>query len=205
MSDFQTTQPARQQISPNRLTSPTDTLATWSWASASLWNLSIELILSLKFTHLFYRLLVLASCLVFCPRFLLFMSEPAWGYRSSLTALESFLALHFGIWLCAIALALVLNASVRNFELYIAHAFMQIPSTPQSVPLVQPLTQPYQPLLGPLTAAASLSAFLAWNTTSVGSLSLAMFIVSFIVGVWGLWAVCWFSWHRYCVLAHTTM
>jgi len=121
MSDFQTTQPARQQISPNRLTSPTDTLATWSWASAALWNFSIELILSLRFTHLFYRLLVLASCLVFFPRFLLFISEPAWGYRSSLTALESFLALHFGIWLSAIALALVLNASARNFELYVAN------------------------------------------------------------------------------------
>jgi len=79
------------------------------------------------------------------------------------------------------------------FELLIANASMQIPSTPQSVPLVQPLMQPYQPLLGPLTAAASLSAFLAWNTTSVGSLALAMFIVSFIIGVWGLWAVCRFS------------
>lgn len=157
MSDYplhQLSQPAQRQISPNRPSSTTDTLAAWSWASAAL-------------------LLVLASCLVFFPRFLLFISEQAWGYRSSLTAFESFLALHFGIWLFAIALALVLN----------------IPSPPQSMPLGQPSTQPYQPLLGPLTTAASLSAFLSWNTTSVGSLSLAMFIVSFIIGVWGFWAI----------------
>lgn len=144
---------------------------------------------------------MLASCLVFFPRFLLFISEQAWGYRSSLTAFESFLALHFGIWLFAIALALVLNVGARTHLLnsrlvMLPYLSTQIPSPPQSVPLGQPSTQPYQPLLGPLATAASLSAFLSWNTTSVGSLSLAMFIVSFIIGVWGFWTVCRFSWYR---------
>ncbi|KAF5357998.1 hypothetical protein D9756_001515 [Leucocoprinus leucothites] len=157
MSDHQPSQfsqSAQMQNAPTRSNLPTETLAAWSWASAAL-------------------LLTLAACLTLSPRFLLFISEPASGYRSSLTALESFLALHFGIWLFAIALALVFN----------------IPSPPQPMPLVQSSTQPYQPLLGPLTFAASLSAFLAWNTTSVGPLALIMFIGSLIIGIWGLWAI----------------
>jgi len=82
---------------------------------------------------------VLASCLVFFPRFLLFISEQAWGYRSSLTAFESFLALHFGIWLFAIALALVLNVGARTHLLnsrlvMLPYLSTQIPSPPQSMP-----------------------------------------------------------------------
>ncbi|KXN86886.1 hypothetical protein AN958_09481, partial [Leucoagaricus sp. SymC.cos] len=41
--------------------------------------------------------LLLSSCLTLFPRFLLFFSEPASSYHSSLTALGSFLALYFGI------------------------------------------------------------------------------------------------------------
>jgi hypothetical protein len=60
------------------------------------------------------RLLLVTSVLTLFPRLLLFISESesiSEHPRSSLTPLESFLALHFGIWLSAIAVALVTNAS----------------------------------------------------------------------------------------------
>ncbi|TFK42528.1 hypothetical protein BDQ12DRAFT_676361 [Crucibulum laeve] len=59
------------------------------------------------------RLVVLASCLTLFPRLLLFISETAatQDRRTALTPLESFLALHFGIFLSALALTLVLNVS----------------------------------------------------------------------------------------------
>jgi len=82
-------------------------------------------------------------------------------------------ALHFGILLLAVALALIFN----------------VPCPPQPVPLTQQTTQPYQPLLGPLTFAANLSAFLAWNTESVGPLASVVFAGSLVIGVWGLWAI----------------
>jgi hypothetical protein len=52
---------------------------------------------------------------------MLFLSETENIYeqrRSALTPLESFLALHFGIWLAAIAVALVLDASRVTSFLY---------------------------------------------------------------------------------------
>ncbi len=63
------------------------------------------------------RLLLLALGLSLFPRLLLFLSESsATGEaRGILTPLESFLALHFGIWLTAIAATLILN--VRFFRL----------------------------------------------------------------------------------------
>ncbi|KAJ7774907.1 hypothetical protein B0H16DRAFT_1508785 [Mycena metata] len=120
-------------------------------------------------------LLVLFS-LVLCvsPRLLLFLSEPADAEkRTVLTALETFLALHASIWLSAVAVSLVLN----------------IPSVPpvDALPRHQQVT-PNHPLLIPLTVAASLSAFLAYNTKSVGSLASIVFVGSAIVGLWGTWA-----------------
>lgn len=61
-----------------------------------------------------HRLLLAASFLTLFPRLLLFVSETesiSEHRRSALTPLESFLALHFGIWLGAIAIALILDAS----------------------------------------------------------------------------------------------
>lgn len=63
-----------------------NSLAIWSWVSAAL-------------------LTILAATLTLSPRLLLFLSESA----VSLTSLEAFLALHFGIFLAALALTLVLN------------------------------------------------------------------------------------------------
>ena len=68
------------------MTVNSNSLAIWSWLSAAL-------------------LTILAATLTLSPRLLLFLSESA----VSLTSLEAFLALHFGIFLAALALTLVLN------------------------------------------------------------------------------------------------
>lgn len=70
------------------MTVNSNSLAIWSWLSAAL-------------------LTVLAATLTLSPRLLLFLSKTV--VSESLTSLEAFLALHFGIFLAALALALVLN------------------------------------------------------------------------------------------------
>ncbi|KAF8212163.1 hypothetical protein K438DRAFT_1229857 [Mycena galopus ATCC 62051] len=109
------------------------------------------------------------------PRLLLFLSETANGpeeKRTVLTPLESFLAVHTSIWLLAVAISLVLN----------------IPSVPpiDVVPRHQQITR--HPLLIPLAVAGTLSAFLAYNTKSVGSLASIVCVGSSIIGLWGTWA-----------------
>jgi len=46
-----------------------------------------------------------------------------------------------------------------------------------------------QPLLGPVTLAANLTGWLAWNTEHVGSLATVMSFISGTIGLWGLWTV----------------
>ncbi|KAJ7172412.1 hypothetical protein C8R46DRAFT_1085857 [Mycena filopes] len=121
-------------------------------------------------------LLVLFSLVLsVSPRLLLFLSEPpdAPEKRTVLTPLESFLAVHASIWLSAVSIGLVLN----------------IPSTPpvDALPLHQQGT-PNHPLLIPLTIAGSLSAFLAYNTQTVGSLASIVFVGSTVIGLSGTWA-----------------
>ncbi|KAJ6596962.1 hypothetical protein DFH09DRAFT_1133222 [Mycena vulgaris] len=128
----------------------------WAWTTASL-LIIISLILSVS------------------PRLLLFVSETADGpdeKRTVLTPLESFLALHAGIWLSAVAISLVLN----------------IPSVPPVDVLPRHQQAASHPLLVPLTAAASLSAFLAYNSKTVGSLASIVFVGSSIIGLCGTWA-----------------
>jgi hypothetical protein len=57
------------------------------------------------------RLFLLSLCLIISPRLLLFISETTTSTerRTTLTPLESFLALQFGIFLLALSAALVLN------------------------------------------------------------------------------------------------
>ncbi|KAJ7219337.1 hypothetical protein GGX14DRAFT_494345 [Mycena pura] len=126
----------------------------WAWSSASLLTL-LSIILSAS------------------PRLLLFVSEPANALeaRTDLTPLESFLALHAGVWLLAVAVSLVLN----------------IPSAPPG-DLVARNSSPRHPLLIPLTVAGCLSSFLAYNTKSVGALAGIVFVGSGIIGLWGAWA-----------------
>ncbi|KAJ6502484.1 hypothetical protein C8R45DRAFT_895942 [Mycena sanguinolenta] len=120
-------------------------------------------------------LTLISLILSISPRLLLFLSETANGpdeKRSALTPLESFLATHTSIWLVAVAISLVLN----------------IPSVP-AVDVVarhQQITR--HPLLVPLAGVGTLSAFLAYNTKSVGSLASVVCAGSGIIGLWGTWA-----------------
>ncbi|KAF8892534.1 hypothetical protein BD779DRAFT_1670225 [Infundibulicybe gibba] len=116
-----------------------------------------------------------AACLACFPRLLLFISESSSTVdrRSALTPLESFLAIQFGVWLSAISLALVLN----------------IPST--SPPVIAPRHDAlsYHPLLGSVTMASLLTSFLSYNTKDVGPLASIVFVISAVIGLWGLWTV----------------
>ncbi|KII88430.1 hypothetical protein PLICRDRAFT_92169 [Plicaturopsis crispa FD-325 SS-3] len=134
--------------------SPKDgVISLWAWTSTSL-------------------ILLLASTLILFPRVLLFATAES-ERRTQLSSLERFLALHFGIFLIAIALTLLLN----------------IPSPLPPVPARQIRAAPSHPLLGPLSGACVLSAFVSYNTTTVGSLSYLLFTGCAVIGVWGLWAI----------------
>ncbi|KAF9464757.1 hypothetical protein BDZ94DRAFT_1297017 [Collybia nuda] len=133
-----------------------DVVSVWSWVTASL-------------------LLLLAFCLTLFPRLLLFISETANSYerRSTLTSLESFLALHFGIWLAAISCTLILNIPSSSTT----------PFTSKSKALLD------HPLLRPLTVASIVSAFLSYNTDDVGPLASVVCVGSTTIGLWGLWTI----------------
>ncbi|KAI0831327.1 hypothetical protein BC628DRAFT_1415845 [Trametes gibbosa] len=124
----------------------------WAWASAAI-------------------LFVLSMPLVLSPRLLLFLAETSTERRAALTPLESFMALHTGILLFAISLALVFNISSDPMEVTAKHA------------------APGHPLLAPLSYACLLTSFLAYNTQSVGPLSFVVFLGSGTIGLWGLWAI----------------
>ncbi|KAJ7709837.1 hypothetical protein B0H17DRAFT_1029429 [Mycena rosella] len=120
-------------------------------------------------------LILISLILSVSPRLLLFFSETADGpedKRTVLTPLESFLALHTSIWLSAVAISLVLN----------------IPSIPHVDVLPRHQQTASHPLLIPLAGASCLSAFLAYNTKTVGSLASIVFVGSSIIGLSGIWA-----------------
>lgn len=82
----------------------TSSLAVWSCISAGL--------------------LALLSCaLILFPRLLLFLSQSNIQVeeRSSLTNLESFLAVHLGVYLAATALGLILNVIVALIVVWCHH------------------------------------------------------------------------------------
>ncbi|KAG7452442.1 uncharacterized protein BT62DRAFT_878844 [Guyanagaster necrorhizus] len=107
-------------------------------------------------------LLTIASgTLVLSPWLLLFFASE----HRELTSLESFLMLHLGICLFAVALALVLNA----------------------LPCSVPLTCLQHSLLLPLTLCSFISSFLAYNTTDVGSLATLTSVAAGVIAIWGLW------------------
>jgi len=118
-------------------------------------------------------LLFLAAIpLIAFPQFLLFLAETGGvERRTTLTPLESFLTLHIGILLVTIALALVFN----------------IPSSPLHA-VTRKNSSIGHPLLQPLSLAFSLTAFLSYNTKSVGSLAFLVFLGSATIGIWGLWS-----------------
>ncbi|KAI8998617.1 hypothetical protein BD414DRAFT_453533 [Trametes punicea] len=128
-------------------------ITAWAWGSAIL-------------------LLMLAAPLILSPRLLLFLSETGAERRVVLTPLESFMALHTGILLFAIALALIFN----------------IPSDPITTDPTRASAGGH-PLLGPLSGACALVSFIAYNTKSVGSLSFLIFLGAGTIGLWGFWAI----------------
>jgi len=65
---------------------------------------------------------------------------------------------------------------------------LQVPSSKPPLPSPEDAATT-QPLLAPVTIAANLCAFLAWNTKSVGALATIVFLINLVVGLWGLWAV----------------
>ncbi|KAG2054663.1 hypothetical protein BDR06DRAFT_996448 [Suillus hirtellus] len=115
--------------------------------------------------------IVFATILTLFPRFLLFMTEPSGG-RSILSPLESFLAVLLGVTMGAVALTLVVT-----------------------IPNASPIDlQPEQhvdshPLLVPVTSASFVLALLSYNKTGVGSLGNFIFLGSFFIGLFGLWAL----------------
>ncbi|KJA27348.1 hypothetical protein HYPSUDRAFT_35206 [Hypholoma sublateritium FD-334 SS-4] len=64
----------------------------------------------------------------------------------------------------------------------------QTPSAGAPLPSLEDAV-PTHPLLMPLTIAAITSAFLAWNSDDVGSLSTLFFLFSGTIGLWGLWEI----------------
>ncbi|KAI0636948.1 hypothetical protein C8Q77DRAFT_1207093 [Trametes polyzona] len=150
------TVPSKQGQIPdtNFPTAEDGVIVAWAWASALI-------------------LLVLAVPLILSPRLLLFLSETSTDVerRAALTPLESFMALHTGILLFAVALALIFN----------------IPSDPiDDTPRRDAVGHP---LLGPLSAACVLISFIAYNTKSVGPLSFLVCLGSGTMGLWGMWAI----------------
>ncbi|PCH38000.1 hypothetical protein WOLCODRAFT_65358 [Wolfiporia cocos MD-104 SS10] len=133
----------------------TESVLYWSWAAACI-------------------LLAAAIPLLLFPRLLLFLAEGGSGAerRTMLTPLESFLSLHIGILLVALAAALVLNVSVPTVPLL----------TSQSRALGHPL-------LGPLTAACTVISLISYNTSSVGSLGFLVSLGSATIFVWGFWVI----------------
>ncbi|KAI9466316.1 hypothetical protein BJY52DRAFT_1112061, partial [Lactarius psammicola] len=89
-----------------------------------------------------------------------------------LTSLESFLALHFGLFLASSALALVIN----------------IPSSSGSTP-ARDNGSAAHPLIVPFTSFSLLSAFLSYNTTGAGNLPKFYSAFTGLVGIWGLWVI----------------
>ncbi|KAJ4487882.1 hypothetical protein J3R30DRAFT_3432066 [Lentinula aciculospora] len=125
-----------------------EAISTWTMMAASL-------------------LIILAAIFSLFPQLLLFLSAET---PSTLTPLERFLSIHFGIWLFTIAVALVLNI-------------------PSSSPLPLGLSQPDHPLLKPFTFACLISSLISYNTRSVGTLASVHCLLTAVVGLWGLWVI----------------
>ncbi|EIN07300.1 hypothetical protein PUNSTDRAFT_121454 [Punctularia strigosozonata HHB-11173 SS5] len=113
-----------------------------------------------------------AATLILFPRFLLFAAETSADVRNVLTPLEAFLALHSGIFLLALSLALILN----------------IPSSSPILPRQDP-TEPQHPLLVPLTVGCALSSWASYYAKDVGPLALVVCITTSTLCLWGLWVM----------------
>jgi len=139
---------------------PTEELRDNSYSPESLWAWMSAICL-----------FILSIFLVLFPRLVLFMSEIS-SDRTLLTPLESYLSLHLGLLLGAISITVVL-------------------AIPNSSPLPdsQQADKLGHPLLMPITTCSLLTAFLTYNTNSVGSVATISFLVAATIGVFGLWTI----------------
>ncbi|TFL07473.1 hypothetical protein BDV98DRAFT_539219 [Pterulicium gracile] len=134
-------------------TEPEDhTLLYWSYASASI-------------------LAGFSVVLAIFPRMLVVLAHSASETGTSLTPLESFLGLHFGIWLAAIGISLLLN----------------VPSLSPIPPSASHSST--HPLMITITVTSLLSSLLAYNNKDVQALSSLFSLGFFVIGVWGLWSL----------------
>ncbi|KAG8954651.1 hypothetical protein FRC04_011084 [Tulasnella sp. 424] len=120
---------------------------------------------------------ILALPLLVFPRLLLFLSAPynvhTAEVREIMTPLEGFLCTHVGIGLLALAIALITS----------------IPSPP---PIIRAGVVPppqIHPLLAPLSFSLATTAFISYNTRSIGALGMIMTFGCGITGLWGLWVM----------------
>jgi len=126
--------------------------ASWAWATSTI-------------------LLAWSSVLVFLPRLLLF----GVGQSQHLTPLESFLALHFGLFMAFLAVGLVTNIPSN--------------STDSGSSPIHDNGSAAHPLIVPITCFSLLSAFLSYNTTNAGNLPKFYSAWTGLVGIWGLWVI----------------
>ncbi|OSX65310.1 hypothetical protein POSPLADRAFT_1136419 [Postia placenta MAD-698-R-SB12] len=155
LNDLSTDRQSQHSIAPSAPGPASESVSSWAWSAAAV-------------------LVIASTPLLLFPRFLLFLAESNGAERrTTLTALESFLALHTGILLVAMAIALVLN----------------IPSTSDlPVDMKQPRA-PGHPLLWPLSGACAIIALISYNTASVGPLSLLLSTGAGVIALWGFWAI----------------
>jgi hypothetical protein len=152
-------------------------------------------------------LLTWSCALIFWPRIFLFAIGQS---QQSLTPLESFLALHFGLLLAFLAVGLVVNvrnaftrvsscspySNLNNRVILLTLTNTQIPSS-VPVPARADKEPPAHPLVVPIVSFALLSAFLSYNTTGAGSLPKVYSACTGLVGIWGLWVVSgFFEWYH---------
>ncbi|KEP55304.1 putative transmembrane protein [Rhizoctonia solani 123E] len=134
-----------------------DDLSTWAWLSA-VW------------------LVILASCLLIFPRFLLFLSTPPGSLaRESLTFLEQFLSTQLGVGLLVVSFTLVTS----------------IPSHHPADAIQQYGVPRNHPLLIPLTTGFAFVAFLGYNkpVDEIGSLGFLVFMGNGICALYGSYLI----------------
>lgn len=195
MSDLSKRPESSEDRKPNSQNDPGDpadsVISTWTWVTASL--LVQHNTPSVLFAHL-------NNC-----------QAPAPG--ASACSVPAHLAVHIGNWervrtpcksytfrvfpchtFCRVAASS--SPHPRNecmFRLSPSKAcpsltcYIQVPSA--LPPAMVPQQSTDHPLLVPSTLSGLVSAFLAYNTKSVGPLSSIVFVGAAIIGLWGLWAV----------------
>lgn len=120
-------------------------------------------------------LLVVSSIFLCVPGFAFYLASNA-STEHAATPLERFLITHLGIYLSVVGVSLLLRVcSIYSRILHTIHT--DLPQTSR------------HPLLIPLTFGSSLSAFLSYNSTTVGSFSNLFFLSQITLSLWGFYTI----------------